>query len=164
MKRLAWLPHPLASVILGSVWLMLNNTVAFAHVLLAVVLGIAIPWVARAFWPEQLRLRHPLVALKLSAVVLFDIVVANLNVARLVLGPTARLRPAFVEYPLQLQTSHAIFTLACIITLTPGTVSARLSGDRRVLLIHALDVDDQVELIAQIRQRYEAPLKEIFEC
>lgn len=163
-KRLAWLPHPLATLILAVVWLMVNNTVAFAHILLGAFLGIVIPWMTRAFWPEQLFLRHPLVALKLFFVVIFDIVVANLNVARLILGPVSALRPGFVEYPLQLRTSHAISALASIITLTPGTVSSRLSPDRRVLLIHVLDLDNQDALIAEIRQRYETPLKEIFEC
>ncbi|MDP1529769.1 MAG: Na+/H+ antiporter subunit E, partial [Rhodoferax sp.] len=46
----------------------------------------------------------------------------------------------------------------------PGTVSAHLSEDRQSLLVHALDVDDQDELVATIKARYEAPLKEIFEC
>ncbi|NVK01975.1 MAG: Na+/H+ antiporter subunit E, partial [Oceanospirillaceae bacterium] len=32
------------------------------------------------------------------------------------------------------------------------------------LYIHALDVDDKEALIAEIKQRYEKPLKEIFQC
>jgi multicomponent K+:H+ antiporter subunit E len=164
MKPISWLPHPFATVVVLLVWLMLNNTLALAHVLLGVFLGIIIPWMTRAFWPEHLRLSQPLTALRLAGIVVLDIVIANLQVARLILGPTAKLRPAFVRYPLQLQTPHAIFTLASIITLTPGTVSSWLSEDRRILLIHALDVADTDALIEQIRARYEMPLKEIFEC
>lgn len=164
MKRLRWLPHPTASLVLWVVWLMFNNTIAPAHVVLGGILGIAIPWVTRIFWPEQLRLRHPLIALRLTVVVLYDIVIANLNVARLILGPVSALRPAFVQLPLQLESPYAISTLASIITLTPGTVSAKLSEDRRFLLVHTLDVDDQAALVAEIKQRYEGPLKEIFEC
>jgi multicomponent K+:H+ antiporter subunit E len=50
--------------------------------------------------------------------------------------------------------------------MTPGTLSADLSDDRRHLLVHAFDVDDdaaQAALIAGIKARYEAPLKLIFE-
>jgi multicomponent K+:H+ antiporter subunit E len=43
-------------------------------------------------------------------------------------------------------------------------VSASISEDRRTLLVHALDLDDEQKLIADIRQRYELPLKEIFAC
>jgi multicomponent K+:H+ antiporter subunit E len=164
MKRLRWLPHPILSLALWIIWLMFNNTIAPAHVLLGALLGIAIPWMTNVFWPEQLRLSHPLVALRLFFIVLYDIAIANLIVARLILGPVSALRPAFVELPLQLQSPYAISALASIITLTPGTVSVYLSEDRRTLVVHALDVGDQDALRAEIKQRYEAPLKEIFEC
>ena len=35
---------------------------------------------------------------------------------------------------------------------------------QRWLLIHVLNLSDEAELIASIKQRYEAPLKEIFQC
>jgi multicomponent K+:H+ antiporter subunit E len=164
MKRLRWLPHPLLSLTVWAVWLMFNNTIAPAHILLGAILALALPWMTSAFWPEKLRLRHPWLALRLFFVVAHDIVVANLIVARLVLGPVSALRPAFVEVPLALQSPYAISVLASIITLTPGTVSSDLSADRRTLLVHALNVDDQDALVAEIKQRYEVPLKEIFEC
>ncbi|MNN12634.1 Na(+)/H(+) antiporter subunit E [compost metagenome] len=94
---------------------------------------------------------------------LYDIVVANLQVARLVVGPTQTLRPAFVEIPLELTDDLPITILASVITLTPGTVSADLSADRRTLLVHGLDVPDPAGLVADIKARYEAPLKEIFQ-
>ncbi|MCB1719309.1 MAG: Na+/H+ antiporter subunit E, partial [Candidatus Competibacteraceae bacterium] len=57
----------------------------------------------------------------------------------------------------------AISLLASSLTLTPGTLSARLSEDRSYLLVHALNETDPDTLIATIKQRYERPLKEIFE-
>jgi multicomponent K+:H+ antiporter subunit E len=164
MKRLSWLPHPVSSLALWIIWLMFNNTVDPAHIVLGGILGISIPWITRVFWPEHLRLSNPLIALRLFFIVLYDIVIANIAVARLILGPVSALRPAFFELPLQIQSPYAISALASIITLTPGTVSSRLSEDRRMLLVHTLDVEDVDAMIADIKQRYEAPLKEIFEC
>jgi multicomponent K+:H+ antiporter subunit E len=89
--------------------------------------------------------------------------VANLAVARLILGRPAQLRPAFIEVPLELESDLAISFLANTICLTPGTVSARLSPDRRSLLVHALDAPDPEAVRAMIKSRYEAPLKEVFE-
>jgi multicomponent K+:H+ antiporter subunit E len=66
--------------------------------------------------------------------------------------------------PLDVREDFTITLLASTISLTPGTVSADLSVDHRYLLIHALHVEDEAATIAQIKQRYEAPLKEIFEC
>jgi multicomponent K+:H+ antiporter subunit E len=58
----------------------------------------------------------------------------------------------------------ALTMLTSIISLTPGTVSADLSSDHKTLLVHGLDVPDAAELVAIIKQRYEAPLLEVFTC
>ena len=65
----------------------------------------------------------------------------------LILGPSARLRPAFVEIPVLLEDELALTMLASIISLTPGTVSADLSDDRKTLLVHSLDVADAATLV-----------------
>ena len=101
--------------------------------------------------------------LRYIAVVLYDILIANIRVAILILGPRSRLHPHFIVLPLELKDPFAITLLASTITLTPGTVSANLSSDRRSLLVHGLSVDDPDETAAQIKQRYEKALMEIFE-
>lgn len=159
-----WFPHPLVSSALVAIWLILNSSISPGQILLGILIGWAIPWLARSFWSDDVAMRRPATALRLLATVLYDIVVANLSVARLVLGPVRKLRPTFIRLPLDLQEPYAIWTLASIITLTPGTISSELSADRRWLLVHVLDTDDPVALIAEIKQRYETPLKEIFEC
>ncbi len=54
--------------------------------------------------------------------------------------------------------------LANTITMTPGTVSTNIRLDRSSLLIHVLDMEDEQALVREIQERYERPLKEIFEC
>lgn len=164
MTSKPWLPHPLASLTLLAMWLMLNGTVAIAHVLLGAFLGWAIPWLTRVLWTRAVHLSHGALALRLFFVVLYDIVRANIAVAVLVLGPVSRLRPAFLPIPLDVKHPFAISALASIITLTPGTVSCAVSEDGSTLLVHALDVEDPEGAIAEMKTRYEAPLKEIFEC
>lgn len=161
MKRL--LPHPLLSAILLAIWLLLVNDLGLGHILLGAFLGWAVPLYTARFWPDEVHLRRPLVLLRFIAVVLYDIVVANVAVARLILGPQERLQPAFIELPLNLRSEVGISLLASTISLTPGTVSAYLSADRRCLVIHTLHTTQPDALIATIRERYEAPLKEVLE-
>lgn len=161
MKR--WLPAPLLSATLFAVWLLLNNTVDAAHLVLGALVAIVVPWFTERLRPDRPRIRRPLAILRLGLVVLWDIVMSNIEVARRILGPEEAIRPAFVWLPLDLTDPHAIVSLAGIITMTPGTLSAELSADRRHLLVHAFNVDDEAALIAQMKARYEAPLKEIFE-
>ena len=53
--------------------------------------------------------------------------------------------------------------LATIITTTPGTVSCVVDDEAHEIWVHALDCGDPQEMAAQIKQRYEQPLLEIFE-
>jgi multicomponent K+:H+ antiporter subunit E len=160
MSRLV--PAPLLSVVLFCAWLLLNG-VSAGHVALGAVLGIAIPWFTEPFRPDRFRLRSWPALVTLAVTVLWDIVVSNVQVAWLIIGPERRIHPRFVWLPLAIRDPHGIATLAGIITMTPGTLSADLTEDRRHLLVHALNVADEAELVASIKARYEAPLRRIFE-
>ena len=162
LRRL--LPQPVLSVVLFGLWLLLNNSVALGHLVLAALIAVIVPQITRRFWPNPPCFTRPAVALRLLAVVLWDIVVANIAVAVRVLGPVRRLQPAFVWVPLELDDEFAITVLASIISLTPGTVSVDVTEDRRRLLVHCLDAADEAQVVAEIKQRYEKPLTEIFPC
>jgi multicomponent K+:H+ antiporter subunit E len=164
MNRL--LPSPLLSLALWITWLMLNESASAGHLLLGAALALVVPWLTERWRPDKPRLSRPGVALRLAATLLADIVKSNLAVARLVLGDERRITPRFVWVPLTLRDPHGLVALAAVVTMTPGTLSAGFSDDRAHLLVHAFDIDDdaaQAALIADIQQRYEAPLKRIFE-
>ena len=164
MRRLV--PEPLLSTVLLLAWSMLNGSASVGHLLIGAVLALALPPLTARWRPGRPRLSHAGVAIRLAGTVLVDIVRSNLVVARLILGDEARIQPRFVWFPLAIRDPHGIVLLAGIVTMTPGTLSADLSDDRRHLLIHAFDVDDAAAenaLIADIRSRYEAPLIRIFE-
>jgi multicomponent K+:H+ antiporter subunit E len=156
------LPHPLLSAVLGLTWLALNNTLDPAHVLLAAGIALLVPPLIARFLPDLPRLRAPGTLVRLLLVVLGDIVIANLEVARRILGRESALRPAFVRVPLDLRDPLGVATLAAIVTLTPGTLSADLTDEGTGLIVHALHVDDEARLVETIKHRYEAPLRAIF--
>ncbi|KFL36966.1 Na+/H+ antiporter subunit E [Arenimonas donghaensis] len=160
MKR--WLPAPLLSVTVFVVWLLLVASLEPAHVLLAAVLALVLPLVAQRLREDTAHARRPGVAARLIVVVLWDIVLSNIEVARRILGRESRMRPAFVWIPLDITNRHGISALAGIITMTPGTVSSELSPDQRHLLVHFLHLEDADAAIAHIKSRYEAPLREVF--
>ena len=158
-----WLPRPLLSLLLVGVWLLLQQSMAPAHVLVALLIGWLVPLIVGPFLVDPVRVRRPVTALRFTLTVLWDIVTANLTVARIVLSPWSRPQPAWVVVPLDLRDPHAITLLAAVITLTPGTVSCVVDEVHWRIHVHALDCADAAELAAQIKLRYEQPLKEIFE-
>jgi multicomponent K+:H+ antiporter subunit E len=161
MKKNLWLAHPWLSVLLALSWLLLQHTLAPFHLLSALLIGLLIPRLLHEVLPPAPTIRM-LPALRLALVVLGDIVTSNITVAKLVLGPMARLQPAWVRVPLLLQHPTAVSLLASIITTTPGTLSASIDEERRCILVHALDCNDPVQMVADIKDRYERPLLIIF--
>lgn len=161
MKRL--FPMPWHSLLLLLVWLLLNGW-SFGHFILGSILAVLIPLLTYRYVSGHPPIRHPLKALRYICRLLWDIVVANIDVAQRVLASNRTLQPGWVAYPLQLTDPFQMTLLASTISLTPGTVSVEFSEDRRWLYVHALHLDSADELVEFIRCRYELPLQEIFAC
>jgi multicomponent K+:H+ antiporter subunit E len=162
--RFRWLPMPYHSILLFVTWLLLNNTVAPGHLVLGAFLALGIPLLTSGLSQPQPALHKPIKTARYALMVLGDIVTANLEVARQVLGPLDQLHPALIAMPLDIEGDLPITLLASTVSLTPGTVSSEVSQCRKFLYIHALTMTDEAELIATIKERYEKPLMEIFSC
>jgi multicomponent K+:H+ antiporter subunit E len=159
----ALFPHPALSVTVAVVWVLLANDVTAGSVLLAVLIGIAVPKFTSLYWPGRPRIRRPALVIEYMLIVLYDIVVSNIQVARLVLFRRGdSLRSRFVVVPIELRTPEAIFVLAATITMTPGTVTADVGADGRTLLVHCLEMLDEDDPVARIKARYERRLRRIF--
>ena len=159
-----WMPSPPLSLALFAVWLLLNQSLDAATLLLAALLAVVVPLITRSLRPAQVRMRRPGLALRLMGHVMLDLAVSAGNVARLLLTrPTQRIHAAFVQVPLDMRDPNGLAVLAMILCLTPGTAWGEVSFDRSTLLIHVFDLDDEAAFVAQLKQRYEHPLMEIFE-
>lgn len=157
-------PHPILSLLLAVVWVLLVNTLTLNAVVFGAILGLVLPLMTRAYWPDAPRLRNPRMIVEYLLVVLWDIVVANVQVAMIILFKRQQdLRPAWICVPLELRTPEAITVLAGTITMTPGTVSSDLAADGHSILVHCLHAPDPDAIRAEIKSRYERRLKEIFE-
>jgi multicomponent K+:H+ antiporter subunit E len=151
------------SLWVGGFWLALNNSLAPGHVVLAILMGGLLPIYTANFWPDRPRLQSPGTLCVFLAIFVWDIVVANLQVAYLVLfGTPSKLKSQWICIPLDLRQPEAITMLAGTISLTPGTISSDVSADGRSLLVHCLHVGDPAAEVEKIKSRYERRLKAIF--
>lgn len=86
---------------------------------------------------------------------------ANLDMARRVLSPSLPIRPALVEVKTGLESDLGRLVLANSITLTPGTLTVDVEGDR--LLVHWIDSTPGVDLESATREivsQFETHLRE----
>ena len=158
------IPHPLLSLTLVLVWLGLVNTFTLGNLILGSAFGLIIPMLTAAYWPDRPKIGRPLKIIEYGLIVLWDIIVANVQVAMIILfKPENSIRSEWIPIPLDLKSPEAITVLAGTITMTPGTVSCTLCADGSSILVHCLHTDDADAVRAEIKNRYEGRLKEIFE-
>lgn len=156
-------PFPMLSITLAGTWLVLEGFSPL-HLASSVLFAIVIPFVIAPLLDKLPGIRSITGAIRLAGLVVWDILIANITVARLVLGPPSRLRPAFVEVPVTVTHPSAISLFMSMISITPGSIPLALSPDARTLLVHVLDLEDEQGFIAKVKERYERPLMEILEC
>lgn len=128
------------------------------------IFGLSMGFVVKRLQPPPLRIRNHRRLLMLAGQVGRDIIQANFALLAIVLsGRARRVKSGFVSIPLKLTDPYGLAVLACIITSTPGTIWMSYQIKERVLLIHVFDLVDDAVWIRTITERYERPLREIFE-
>ena len=160
-RRVGWFDHPVLSLLLGVSWLAISRSIEPVHILSAVLIGLVVPRLLAGFLRQGNPVHWP-TAVALTLVVLKDIVLSNITVARLVLGRMDTPQPAWLEVPLACEHPRVNALFASIITTTPGTVSAVVDEQRHCIWVHALNCDDAQAMIDDMKTRYEAPLMRIF--
>lgn len=155
-------PSLTLSLTIVAFWLMMTDSFSIGQLIFGALLGVIIPLFAARIDREFARIGSIKVLPRLLLVTLWDILLSNLRVARQVLGKEERLNSGFIWMPLEINNIHGIAALTSMITLTPGTVSVALSEDRRHLLIHVLHIEDEAQMVGEIKARYEKPLMELF--
>ena len=153
-------PFALAGLLV--LWLMLNQTLSLGQVLLGLAVAALGAWTLRALHFPAGNIRRFGAALRLTKLVLADVVRSNFAVARIVLGRSRGVTSGFVRIPLELRDPYGLATLACIITATPGTLWVTFDEAGGTLTIHVLDLIDDADWIRTIKGRYERHLLEIY--
>ena len=152
-------------ILMTLVWAALQGSFGVGTLLLGAVFSGAILYISQPlFNPDEpgifgdgRPLRRAWRILVLLLVFLREVVESALQVAGFVLQPSLSIKPAVIEYPLNVETDREITTLANMISLTPGTLSMDVAPDRSAIYIHAISVSgrDGQEVIDEIKSTLE---------
>lgn len=156
---------------LTILWVLLTGDLTLFNFLVGFVASVAglsfvrqEPWVA-PYARDLRKLLRPgriLALFGFFAFLLKELALANAHVAYHVIAPLRRLTPGIVAFPLTVVTDEEITLLACLITLTPGTLSVDVSADRRVLFIHVLDLENVDAFLRSVADGFERRVAELF--
>lgn len=149
------------NISLALIWAAITGRFALSNVLVGMVLGYLVLYLARPIMGPSTYFTRIRRAVGFAAFYVRELVKANLRVAADVLTPRPRIRPGVLAIPLDARTDAEITMLANLITLTPGSVSLDVSSDRRFLYLHAMYIDDPEEYRASVKSSIERRVLEV---
>ncbi|MBX4335983.1 Na+/H+ antiporter subunit E [Bartonella raoultii] len=155
-------PFPFFSMAIVFMWLTLNGF-SFGQLLLGIIIALFSGWVMRFLEPEKITIKSWRAVFCLIFRVFIDSITSNLSVACFILTKKAqRQQSGFIVVPLLLKNRTALAVLACILSVTPGTVWIAYNRKNNELLLHVLNFKNEYNYQKLIKQRYEQLLLEIF--
>ena len=99
--------------------------------------------------------RRTWAGVSLAGIFLYDLVVASLAVARIVLAPHPRPIPAIVRVPVDARTDWGIALFAYLVSMTPGSTCLHVAEDRSALFVHFLHAPDEEARAAEVKALFE---------
>lgn len=158
------LPYPFVTFALTVMWLLLQQSLATGHLLLALAIGLGGARLLKILEIPASPFRRPLSAARFVGLLLVDVTRSNITVARLILSRKIEAHHAdFITLDLTLRNPYALTCLALAITAAPGTLWVKYDSQAQILTIHMLDTIGREAWIANIKEDYEPLLREIFE-
>ncbi|MFC0557973.1 Na+/H+ antiporter subunit E [Halalkalibacter alkalisediminis] len=151
----------LLNIVIALVWAMLQNSYTGVDFLVGYVIGILILFVLRRFLQFDFYMRRIWALVKLTLLFIKELILANIDVIKIVLSPKMDIQPGIIAVPTKLDTEWELTLLASLISLTPGTLSMDFSDDNKYIYIHSIHVPDKEEMIRQIHNTFERAILEV---
>jgi multicomponent Na+:H+ antiporter subunit E len=153
-----------ANLLLALAWAALSGEATLSALASGFGLGFLMLWLLQPMvGGDRSYFLRVVYGVRLVLLFFWELVVSSLHVAWDVLTPMHRARPALVEVPLDLRSDLGVLLLTNLISLTPGTLSVDVSGDRRRLLVHAMFAEDPDRLRREIKGGMERWVREALE-
>jgi multicomponent Na+:H+ antiporter subunit E len=142
-------------------WAAIHESIKLSTIALGFVLGFLVLYVNSALFGNTTYFKRVTTFASLPAYFLWELIVSSIKVLLVILTPGMPHKSGIIAYELKAKTDAEITLLACLITLTPGTMSLEISKDHRILFIHTMFADDPIELKQSIEQRLEKLVLEV---
>ncbi|ASN05157.1 Na+/H+ antiporter subunit E [Virgibacillus necropolis] len=149
------------NLMIAVMWMFLQETYNTASFIGGYILGILLLLLLNRFIPDSFYLNRFFKILQLILLFCKELITANMDIVKLVYKPKLDIEPGIFAMPTTLKSNWEITLLANLISLTPGTLTVAISDDNTHLYIHAMDIDDIDEAIAEIKNTFEKAIMEV---
>lgn len=129
-------------VVFFLAWIIFNGQITaeiiiFGVVIASLVFAFVCKFMDYSIKKEKLLYQKCFFLIKYVAILITEIVKANITVIHMILTTKEQMEPIIVRFHTRLKSESSRVLLANSITLTPGTITVSLEGDE--YLVHCLD-------------------------
>jgi multicomponent Na+:H+ antiporter subunit E len=149
------------NLLLSFIWVALTGSMYYTNFLFGFLLGFFILWVMNRNEVDQRYFYRVPKTISFVFFFLYQMIIANLQVAYDVITPKYFFKPGIVKYHMDAQSDFEINLLSTIISLTPGTLILDVSEDKKILYIHVMYLHDKQKFMTQLKNNVERKLLEI---
>ncbi len=148
------------------IWYAFTTSLQPAEIITGIVLSLVVAYITVVNFnccdPILITPSHIIYFIQYFFVFLVALVKANFDVARRVVNPKLPINPGIVSFETKLQNHFAKMVLANSITLTPGTLTIDVVGNK--FYIHWIDVttENKDEIYKEIAEPFEKVLLKIY--
>lgn len=153
--------HFLMNLLLTFIWVALTGSMYYTNFLFGFLLGFFILWVMNRNNTDQRYFYRVPKTISFLLFLLYEMVIANIQVAYDVITPKYFFKPGIIRYPLNASTDLEINLLSTIISMTPGTLILDISEDKKSLFIHVMYLKDREQFVTQMKNGFEKKLLQI---
>lgn len=151
----------LLNLTIAFIWMFFHNDWTVGTFTIGYMVGMALIFGLRRFLPQQVYFSKMIPITRLILLFGKALVLSSLVVAREILRPKLRIRPGIIAVKTELKTDLEVTLFACLISLTPGTLTLEVSPEGDVLYIHAMDIFDVEQSVNEIKATFERAIMEV---
>lgn len=151
----------LLNVMIACIWMFLVSSWSASACIVGYLIGLMIITAFRRFFPGKLYLVKLWAIAKLLTLFLKELLISSYAVVHHIISPKLNIRPGIFVFKTELKSDWEVTLLACLICLTPGTLTLEVSRGGQMLFIHAMDIEDAHMLSHQIKETFEKAIMEV---
>ncbi len=166
VKRFTLTRYVYTFLIVYLIWYAFTTSLQPAEIITGIVLSLIVSYITVVNFnccdPILITPSHIIYFIQYFFVFLVALIKANFDVARRVINPKLPINPGIVSFESKLQNHFAKMVLANSITLTPGTLTIDVIGNK--FYIHWIDVtaEDKEAVYKEIAEPFEKVLLKIY--
>lgn len=141
----------LMNLLLSFIWVALTGSMYYSNFLFGYLLGFFTLWIMNKNEADKRYFYRVPKTIGFVFYFLYEMLVANLQVAYDVITPKYFFKPGIVRFPLEATTDLEINLLSMFISLTPGTILLDVSDDKKSIFIHVMYLDSREKFIDRMR-------------